>query len=75
LLSASLVSCFGNQLNSDLHESNGVTDELRMAEARKRFTVLTWNVWFEHLEYANRVRAIFEVTRQLNPDVICFQEV
>jgi exonuclease III len=42
---------------------------------RTAVTVLTWNVWFDEFEYTLRCNSIFSVCKELNPDVICFQEV
>jgi exonuclease III len=42
---------------------------------RTSVTILTWNVWFDDFEFDNRAAGIFTICEQLNPDVICLQEV
>jgi endonuclease/exonuclease/phosphatase family metal-dependent hydrolase len=38
-------------------------------------SVLTWNVWFDRVEYRRRMEHILLVTLEKRPDVACFQEV
>ncbi len=40
-----------------------------------RLSVLTWNVWFDQLEQRVRYNAICSICQEIQPDVICFQEV
>lgn len=38
-------------------------------------TVLTWNVWFENVQYRRRMEYILNLVLEKSPDVACFQEV
>lgn len=38
-------------------------------------TILTWNVWFDQIEYRQRMDHILNLTLEHRPDVACFQEV
>lgn len=40
-----------------------------------KLRVLTWNTWFEPVNYADRIREIMSISLSLSPDIICFQEV
>lgn len=40
-----------------------------------KLSIITWNVWFDELEQRIRYGEILSICEQLNPDVICFQEV
>jgi endonuclease/exonuclease/phosphatase family metal-dependent hydrolase len=42
---------------------------------QRKLSILTWNVWFDELEQHTRYDAIFSICRDLQPDIICFQEV
>jgi tyrosyl-DNA phosphodiesterase 2 len=41
----------------------------------RRFTLVTWNVWFGRFRFAERLRALLDVVRAQDPDVICLQEI
>lgn len=41
----------------------------------EKFSVLTWNVWFESHNFDLRGEEIRAITQKLDPDFICFQEV
>lgn len=43
--------------------------------SKSTLTVLSWNIWFDRLEFALRNENIIRQCLHLNPDVICFQEV
>ena len=36
---------------------------------------VTYNVWFSEKNWENRANALFNVIRETNPDLVCFQEV
>lgn len=40
-----------------------------------KFSVLTWNVWFDRFYFDNRVDDILRICGKQSPDVICLQEV
>lgn len=46
-----------------------------MMTAGDRFSIASWNVWFDPLGQQQRYSAILSACRMLSPDVICFQEV
>lgn len=46
-----------------------------IAVTRTAFTVISWNVWFDEFEFESRAKSIFAKCRELDADVICFQEV
>jgi exonuclease III len=57
---------------------NGGTSEINATAASgplTDLTVLTWNVWFDDLEYRRRMDHILNITLEKSPDVACFQEV
>jgi endonuclease/exonuclease/phosphatase family metal-dependent hydrolase len=37
--------------------------------------VVTWNVWFDNFEFAARFEGVMSILKELDPDVICLQEV
>lgn len=39
------------------------------------FTVLTYNIWFDNLMLEERTVALISKIRELNPDIVCLQEV
>lgn len=47
----------------------------RTAAAADRFSIASWNVWFDPLGQQQRYSAILSACRALSPDIICFQEV
>ncbi len=40
-----------------------------------KLSVVTWNVWSDPLEQNIRYESILTICQELQPDVICFQEV
>jgi endonuclease/exonuclease/phosphatase family metal-dependent hydrolase len=42
---------------------------------RKELSIMTWNVWFEDVEYEKRMNGIILTILEKRPDVACFQEV
>lgn len=41
----------------------------------KTLTFITYNVWFEPVNFSNRLKALFEIFKNYSPDFICLQEV
>lgn len=38
-------------------------------------SLVTWNVWFSARDFEPRFRALLDVVRSRDPDVVCFQEI
>jgi tyrosyl-DNA phosphodiesterase 2 len=41
----------------------------------KILTIMTYNIWFEPVNFSNRLKGIFEILKNYSPDFICLQEV
>lgn len=41
----------------------------------RALSLVCWNVWFDRLKFVERCSEILRICGELNPDVICFQEV
>ena len=41
----------------------------------KQIKVLSWNLWWKFENYLDRQKLIFNELRELNPDILCLQEV
>jgi endonuclease/exonuclease/phosphatase family metal-dependent hydrolase len=54
---------------------SGGTAKTNTAASLTDLTILTWNVWFDDLEYRRRMDHILNLTLENRPDVACFQEV
>lgn len=55
----------GQLSTKNTHHANNLTE----------LKVLTWNVWFEQNQFERRMNHILDESLQLDPDVICYQEV
>jgi endonuclease/exonuclease/phosphatase family metal-dependent hydrolase len=51
------------------------TDTAYGSLAAGRLRVLTWNLWWRHGPWEDRLPAILDAVAALDPDVACFQEV
>lgn len=40
-----------------------------------KLTLVTWNVWFGSYQLEERFRAVLEIVRALDADILCFQEI
>lgn len=51
------------------------TKKMNTPNANNKLSLLTWNVWFGKLEQHIRNKSIISICEELQPDVICLQEV
>lgn len=54
---------------------SGLSAKKNPSDPLTDLTVLTWNVWFDEVQYRRRMEYILNLTIEKSPDVACFQEV
>jgi len=63
------------RLDDNKKKGPSSTGKAQSTSDHKRFTIVTWNIWFSSYQWQARLEAAIRQTLEQEPDAFCFQEV